>query len=93
MIRVGNDLIIYKVDMMKEKTKNTQKQVFHQMTDQAQVSYLQSQEIQTITDQAIKLAYDKGIVEGKKLGIELGIVMGMDRSCYERTMKPLKNGD
>ena len=70
--------------MMKEKTKNTQKQVFHQMTDQAQVSYLQSQEIQTITDQAIKLAYDKGIVEGK---------MGMDRSCYERTMKPLKNGD
>ena len=79
--------------MMKEKTKNTQKQVFHQMTDQAQVSYLQSQEIQTITDQAIKLAYDKGIVEGKKLGIELGIVMGMDRSCYERTMKPLKNGD
>ena len=93
MIRVGNDLIIYKVDMMKEKTKNTQKQVFHQMTDQAQVSYLQSQEIQTITDQAIKLAYDKGIIEGKKLGIELGIVMGMDRSCYERTMKPLKNGD
>tara|TARA_R110000824_G_scaffold384307_1_gene578211 strand:+ start:291 stop:536 length:246 start_codon:yes stop_codon:yes gene_type:complete len=81
------------VDMMKEKTKNTQKQVFHQMTDQAQVSYLQSQEIQTITDQAIKLAYDKGIIEGKKLGIELGIVMGMDRSCYERTMKPLKNGD
>jgi hypothetical protein len=79
--------------MMKEKTKNTQKQIFHQMTDQAQVSYLQSQEIQTITDQAIKLAYDKGIVEGKKLGIELGIVMGMDRSCYERTMKPLKNGD
>ena len=79
--------------MMKEKTKNTQKQVFHQMTDQAQVSYLQSQEIQTITDQAIKLAYDKGIIEGKKLGIELGIVMGMDRSCYERTMKPLKNGD
>jgi len=93
LIRVGNDLIIYKVDMMKEKTKNTQKQVFHQMTDQAQVSYLQSQEIQNITDQAIKLAYDKGIVEGKKLGIELGIVMGMDRSCYERTMKPLKNGD
>jgi len=79
--------------MMKEKTKNTQKQIFHQMTDQAQVSYLQSQEIQTITDQAIKLAYDKGIIEGKKLGIELGIVMGMDRSCYERTMKPLKNGD
>ena len=93
MIEIGNDLIIYKVDMMKEKTKNTQKQVFHQMTDQAQVSYLQSQEIQTITDQAIKLAYDKGIIEGKKLGIELGIVMGMDRSCYERTMKPLKNGD
>ena len=79
--------------MMREKTKNTQKQIFHQMTDQAQVSYLQSQEIQTITDQAIKLAYDKGIIEGKKLGIELGIVMGMDRSCYERTMKPLKNGD
>ena len=79
--------------MMKEKTKNTQKQIFHQMTDQAQVSYLQSQEIQNITDQAIKLAYDKGIIEGKKLGIELGIVMGMDRSCYERTMKPLKNGD
>ena len=79
--------------MMREKTKNTQKQIFHQMTDQAQVSYLQSQEIQNITDQAIKLAYDKGIIEGKKLGIELGIVMGMDRSCYERTMKPLKNGD
>jgi len=93
LIEIGNDLIIYKVDMMKEKTKNTQKQVFHQMTDQAQVSYLQSQEIQNITDQAIKLAYDKGIIEGKKLGIELGIVMGMDRSCYERTMKPLKNGD
>ena len=93
MIEIGNELIIYKVDMMREKTKNTQKQIFHQMTDQAQVSYLQSQEIQTITDQAIKLAYDKGIIEGKKLGIELGIVMGMDRSCYERTMKPLKNGD
>ena len=77
---------------MNEQRKKTQKHVFHQMTDQAQVLYLQSQEIQNVTDQAIKLAYDKGIIEGKKLGIELGIVMGMDRSCYERTMKPLKNG-
>jgi hypothetical protein len=75
---------------MNKQRKNTQKQVFHQMTDQAQVLYLQSQEIQNVTDQAIKLAYDTGLIEGKKLGIELGVVMGMDRSCYERTMEPRK---
>ncbi len=38
----------------------------------------------------LKGAYDTGLIEGKKLGIELGVVMGMDRSCYERTMEPRK---
>jgi hypothetical protein len=55
-----------------------------------EIAGLSSQVSNIAFEGELKGAYDTGLIEGKKLGIELGVVMGMDRSCYERTMEPRK---